>query len=518
MKRRSFLQKLASTGIVLPIAMGFPRMRAFAKSPKGSPFMRLASSTNDHIMVLIRLAGGNDGLNTVVPYTNGDYYKARAQGTPDDISIAANAVTKLPGSNTLGLHPSLAPLAALYGEKKMTIVQNVGYPNQNLSHFRSTDIWLSGSDADVYDNAGWYAKYLEEKYPDYPDVLPNDPFAIEFGTYLSTTLIGDKGNMGIALADLSYIPGVPGVDPVRPTHAGDEEEYVRQIALQSNIFSNSIIAAALKQATNKVTYPDAAANPLAGALSGIAKLIAGGLGTQMYIVNVGNYDTHSGQLDQQAKLHKLFAEAVVPFQRDLEAFGLDDRVCMMTISEFGRRVESNGTGTDHGSASPLFVIGSGVLGGILGHDPDLGNLEGPGNLKMQYDFRQVYASVLGQWFGAEEDQIAPKALPRHFDQLPIFKTEGTVSVPSETLATFQLGQNYPNPAATSTRIPVDGIAAGMDARLTLYDMNGRELLARPVAPGETSVELSARSLPSGTYVYELAAGGVRRTRTMIVAH
>ena len=323
--------------------------------------------------------------------------------------------------------------------------------------------------------------------------------------------------MGIALADLSYIPGVPGVDPVRNTHAGEEEEYVRQIALQSNIFSNAIIAAALKQTANKVAYPDAATNPLAGALAGIAKLIAGGLTTQMYIVNVGNYDTHSGQLDQQAKLHKLFAEAVVPFQRDLEAFGLDDRVCMMTISEFGRRVESNGTGTDHGSASPLFVIGSGVQGGIIGHDPDLGDLEGPGNLKMQYDFRQVYASVLGQWYGAEEGEIAPKALPRHFDQLPIFKTQGTVSVPTETLATFGLGQNYPNPAATATRIPVEGITGGMDARLTLYDMTGRAIMTQPVAPGETSVELNARSLPSGTYLYELTAGGLRRTRTMIVA-
>jgi len=517
MKRRSFLQKLASTGIVLPIAMGFPRMRAFASSPAGSPFMRLASSANDRIMILIRMAGGNDGLNTVVPYTNSDYYTARSHGTAENVAIDADAVVKLPGSGTLGLHPSLAPLLPLYAEGKMTIVQNVGYPNQNLSHFRSTDIWLSGSDADVYDNAGWYAKYLEEKYPEYPGVLPQDPFAIELGTYLSTTLIGEHGNMGVAFADLSYIPGLPGVDPVRPTHAGDEEEYVRQIARQSNIFSNAITTAYARQSSNMVPYPDAAANPLAGALAGIAKLIAGGLTTQMYIVNIGNYDTHSGQLAQQARLHGLFAEAVAAFQRDLEAFGLDERTCMMTISEFGRRVESNGSGTDHGSASPLMVIGTGVVGGIIGHDPDLGDLEGPGNLKPQYDFRQVYASVLGQWYDAPEEMIAPKALPRHFDQLPIFRVD-TVSVNEQTRAAFSLGQNYPNPAAGATRIPIDGITVGMDARFTLYDLNGRALLRRPVAPGEHAVDLDTRGLPSGGYIYELTAGGARHTRTMTVTH
>lgn len=516
MKRRSFLQRLASTGIVLPFAMGFPRVRVFAKSPAGSPFMQLANAENDHVMIMIRLAGGNDGLNTVVPYTSETYYTARKRGSADDLSIAASSVVKLSDNSTMGLHPSLAPLAELYEERKMSIVQNVGYPNQNLSHFRSTDIWLSGSDWNVYDDAGWYGKYLEAKYPDYPGVLPSDPFAIELGTYLSTTLIGEQNNMGIAVADLSYVPGQPDPDPVASTHAGEEEAYVREIARQSNIFSNSIIAAGLRQTTNKVTYPTN--NPLGQGLAAIARLIAAGLGTQMYILNVGGYDTHSNQLTTQANLHASFANAVHAFQRDLEAFGVAQRVTTMTVSEFGRRLVSNGTGSDHGSAAPMFVIGSGVIGGIIGSDPDLVNLEGPGNIRMENDFRQVYASVLGQWFGASENEISTRALPRHFEQLPIFRPGVTgVTVSNAAAAAMELGQNYPNPASMATVIPLAGIPATGAARFSLYSVDGRQVLVRNVMPGQKSVEIDTRLLPNGTYIYELQSGSVKKRKSMVVA-
>lgn len=514
MKRRQFIKRLAGTGIVLPFALGYPSVRAFAKAPGGSPFTKLMSSSNDRIMVLIRLAGGNDGLNTVVPYTNDIYYTSRKKGSADDLSIAKETVKKLSGSSTLGLHPSLEKLIELYDEGKMTIVQNVGYEGQNFSHFRSTDIWLSGSDATVYDDAGWYAKYLEEKYPDYPGVLPSDPFAIELGTYLSTTLIGENQNMGVAVADLSYIPGQPDPDPVRSTHAGEEEAYVREIARQSNIFSNSIIAAGTKQLTNKVTYPN---NALAMGLAPIARLIAAGLGTQMYIINVGGYDTHSNQLTAQATLHQNFATAVHAFQRDLEAFGIDDKVCVMTQSEFGRRAASNGTGTDHGSAAPLFVMGKGVIGGIIGHDPNLTDLE-KGNIKMQYDFRQIYASVLSQWYGATTDQLMP-ALPREFEQLPIFDTlpSSGVALSGNSGSSLTLGQNFPNPASNGTSFPIDGVPSGSDARFTIYSIDGSMVHTEQVVAGQQEVKFDTRSLSTGSYVYELTVNGLRQTKTMTVA-
>ncbi len=512
MKRRSFIQRLAGTGIVLPIALGFPRVRAFAKSP-ASPFARLASASTDNILIIIRLAGGNDGLNTVIPYTNSDYYTARRQGTDDNLSIATGDVLTVSDSGTMGFHPAFQPLIDIYNEKKMAVVQSVGYQNQNLSHFRSTDIWLSGSDWNVFDNAGWYAKYLESLYPDYPDVLPPNPFAIELGTSLSTTLIGNNQNMGIAVANLDHVPDLPGTDPLANTNAGIEEEYVRQIARQTNIFANSIIDAVQLVTENKVTFPE---SPLGQGLAAISRLIAAGMTTQMYIVNVGGYDTHTGQLDIHNTLLSDLAASVAAFQRDTEAFDTDDKVAVMTISEFGRRVESNGTGTDHGSAAPMFFFGTNVNGGFYGSDPNLNDLEGPGNLKMQYDFRQLYASVLGQWYGAGDDEIYPAALPHQFDQLPIFKVAATgVDVLAAT-SSFQLGQNYPNPARAITTIPVAGIIPGTETTLSVYTMEGREILSRRVTPGENALEIDVRQFPEGSYIYSLTSGAMRRSQRMSV--
>lgn len=514
MDRRKFIRRVASTGIVLPIAFGFPRMRVFGQSPTADPFARIAMSESDRVYVLIRLAGGNDGLNTIVPYTNDLYYSARMAGTAEDLSIAADAVVKLDGSSTLGLHPSMAPIAPLYDNDKFTIVQNVGYPGQNLSHFRSTDIWLSGSDYNVFDNAGWYAKYLEAKYPDYPEVLPNAPFAVEFGNFLSTTLIGEKNNMGVAIGNLDYIPGLPDEQDLADTKAGEEEAYVREIIRQSNIFSNEIVAKYVVGPDNTSRYTEASGG-LGQGLSAVARLIAGGLETKLYILNVGGYDTHTQQIGNHATLLSELANAIAEFQNDCEQLGIADRVCGGTVSEFGRRVRSNGTGTDHGSAAPMFFWGNGVEGGIIGDDPDLQDLEGPGNVKLQYDFRQLYASILGQWFEATPEQIAP-ALPHDFDQLPIFRNVTSVDERDAIAAAFTVGSPRPNPATTTTSIPVTGIRAGMEARLTLYSSTGQAVLSHPVPAGSRTVELDISAVPSGAYHVVLAAGALRRSGSLVV--
>lgn len=514
MKRRKFIQRVASTGIVLPIAFGYPRLRAFSQAPAGSPLARAASAENDNIYVIIRLAGGNDGLNTLVPYTSDTYYRERFAGSEGDLTIPADQVLKLSGNATLGLHPAMGALRDLYDQGRVSIVQNVGYPGQNLSHFRSTDIWLSGSDYNVFDDAGWYAKYLEAKYPDYPDVLPEAPFAVEFGNFLSTTLIGQDNNMGVAVGDLSYIPGLPGNDDIADTKAGEEEAYVREIIRQSNIFSNAILDAYIAGPDNTASYTTESGS-LGQVLAAVARMIAGGLGTRMYIVNVGGYDTHTNQETTHANLLGQLSSGIGEFHADLTALGLADRVCGGTISEFGRRLKSNGTGTDHGSAAPMFFFGNGVQGGIIGEDPDLENLEGPGNIRMEYDFRQLYASILGQWYEATENQIDP-ALPREFDQLPIFQRISSVAANDRLADSFRLGEVYPNPAVSRVTIPVDGVRHGMEARLVVYSAEGRALLSRPVSPGSRSVELDVTGLPNGSYVYALTAGPLRRSAQMVV--
>lgn len=512
MKRRNFLKNIASTGIALPLTMGFPSLRAFGKMPENSPFARALLSSNDRIMIMIRLSGGNDGLNTIIPYTNAEYYKAREA---DSLAIKAEEVIKLSGSSTMGLHPKLAPLAALWDKKQMAIVQNVGYPNQNLSHFRSTDIWLSGSDANVFENAGWYAKYLEDMHPEFPETMPAEPFAIELGTSLSTTLIGEKNNMGIAVSSLDFIPDAPNDNPVAQTHAGDEELYVREIIRQSNVFSNAIVEAGKKVLQNKVTYPTN--NGLAQGLAAIARLIAAGMKTQMYIINVGGYDTHTNQLTAQATLHENFANAVAAFHNDAELFGFADKVVTMTISEFGRRVVSNGTGTDHGSAAPILVFGNNVKGGFYGSDPNLTDLEGPGNIKMQYDFRQVYASVLGQWYGAAESSISPNALPRYFEQIPLFTSMATSVFETNGIEQyFSVGQNYPNPAHARTSIPIYGVVSGMEAELTIATMDGRTIAKHRIMPGQHFVDISTQELPSGNYMIVLQSGRLESSKIMTV--
>lgn len=514
MKRRKFIQRVASTGIVLPIAFGYPRLRAFSQAPAGSPLARAAASENDHVYVIIRLAGGNDGLNTLIPYTNDVYYSERFAGTEQDLSIPADQALKLSGNATLGLHPSMEGVRNLYDQGKVSVVQNVGYPGQNLSHFRSTDIWLSGSDYNVFDNAGWYAKYLEAKYPDYPEILPDAPFAVEFGNFLSTTLIGEENNMGVAVGDLSYIPGLPGNDDLAGTRAGEEEAYVREIIRQSNVFSNAILDAYIAGPDNTGSYTTASGT-LGQVLAAVCRMIAGGLGTRMYIVNVGGYDTHTGQMTAHANLLGQLSSGIAEFHADLAARGLADRVCGGTISEFGRRLRSNGTGTDHGSAAPMIFFGNGVQGGIIGDDPDLVNLEGPGNIRMQHDFRQLYASILGQWYEATEEQIDP-ALPREFEQLPIFQTSSSISGGDRLADGFRLGEAFPNPARSGVTIPVAGVRHGMEARLVLYSSDGRALMSRPVAPGSKSIAIDVAGLPNGSYIYSLSAGPLRRSGQLVV--
>lgn len=514
MKRRKFIQRVASTGIVLPIAFGFPRLRAFGQAPIGSPLAKAMAGENDNIYVIIRLAGGNDGLNMVVPYENDIYYRERFAGSESDLTIAKDQVLKLAGNDTLGLHPSMTGVRDLYNQGKVNIVQNVGYPGQNLSHFRSTDIWLSGSDYDVFDNAGWYAKYLESKYPDYPDVLPDAPFAVEFGNFLSTTLVGEENNMGVAVGDLSYIPGLPGEDDLAATKAGEEEAYVREIIRQSNIFSNAILDAYVAGPDNSGSYT-AASSYLGIVLAAVSRMIAGGLGTRVYIVNLGGFDTHTNQLANHANLLGQLSSAIAEFQNDLTTLGLADRVSGGTISEFGRRVKSNGTGTDHGSAAPMIFFGNGVEGGIIGENADLEDLEGAGNIKMEHDFRQLYASILGGWFEATDNEIDP-ALPREFEQLPIFKNISSVAAQDALAAGFQVGDPVPNPARSTTSIPVAGIRNGMEARLTLYAADGRAVLSRPVTTGAGSVDLDVGTLPNGSYHCALSAGPLRKTTRLVV--
>ena len=409
MKRRDFFRN--TVPVLLPSLLPGIALRAWASSP----FLRAASSggAEGRVVVLIQLNGGNDGLNTVIPLEFYDaYYKART-----NIAIAHEKVLKLEGADHTGLHPAMPELQQLYHAGKLTIVQGVSYPQPNFSHFRATDIWLTGADPAQILPTGWAGRYLDEQYPQFPNNYPNpdmpDPLAIQVGSLVSPALQGPALTMGMAISNPNNFYDLLNdrSAPAPPTRAGDQLAYIREIAVKTDQYAGVIRKAAQKIARQSDCYPVAGKNPLADQLKIVARLIAGGLKTRFYLVSMGGFDTHAKQTDatdtttgSHAKLLARLSEAINAFQDDLGGLQIEDRVIGMTFSEFGRRIQSNASGgTDHGAAAPVFIFGGKVQAGIIGHNPTWPDkLTVNDNLAMQYDFRCIYSTLLEKWFGSNE--------------------------------------------------------------------------------------------------------------------
>lgn len=363
--------------------------------------------------MLIQLNGGNDGLNTVIPFEYYDaYYKARS-----NIAIPMDKVLRLHGNDKTGLHPSMPELQQLYETGKLTIIQGVSYPQPNFSHFRATDIWLTGADAGQVVPTGWAGRYLDEEYPQFPRDYPNtdmpDPLAIQVGSLVSPALQGPALTMGMAISNPNNFYDLINdrSTPAPSTRAGDQLDYIREMAAKTDQYAGVIKKAAQKVTRQSDCYPPTGKNPLADQLKIVARLIAGGLKTRFYLVSMGGFDTHAKQTDNKdtttgnhAKLLARLSEAINAFQDDLVGFQVEDRVIGMTFSEFGRRIQSNASGgTDHGAAAPVFIFGSKVQAGIIGHNPTWPDqLTVNDNLAMQYDFRSVYSTLLEKWFLADQ--------------------------------------------------------------------------------------------------------------------
>jgi uncharacterized protein (DUF1501 family) len=523
MKRREFIKTSAPVAL-MPFFMNGFSIRAYADSPILQALAASATNT-DRVLVLIQLNGGNDGLNTVVPldqYSN--LSNARA-----NIMLDATKVLKLTGLNATGFHPKMTGMRDLYNEGKMAIVQSVGYPQPNYSHFRSTDIWLTASDSDKVVESGWLGRYLNEEYPGFPDNYPNvdnpDPLAIQIGAMVSPALHGPEVSMGMAISSATdFYQLVTGTyDPAPNTPAGHEISYIRLVAQQTDKYTIAIKNAASK-ATNKSTkYPAAKLNPLADQLKIVAQLVAGGLQTRIYVVNLNGFDTHAQQVGVtggtdngvHANLLSQLSVAIEAFQDDLKLLNAQDRVLGMTFSEFGRRIKSNDSlGTDHGAAAPLFLFGSQVKGGMIGTNPIIpSSVTVNDNLPMQYDFRSVYASVLRDWFGVPQAELE-KVLLKDFQSLPVTTTG--IREYSAILPQTDLLQNYPNPFSASTRIRF--VSDGKPVYLSVYDLEGREvkvLADGRFSEGEHEVLFEANGLRSGTYYYRLQKGNSQLMRSMV---
>ena len=521
MKRKDFLKNTLSGAILPSILSGFS-LKTFAED---SPLAKLLSGSadNDHVLVIVQLQGGNDGLNMILPLDNyRNYYNARS-----NVAIAENKVLKLNGIAKTGFHPSISGLKALYDDEKLGIVQSVGYPEPNFSHFRATDIWMSGASSDEVLLSGWGGRFLDYEFPNFPVGYPNssmpDPLGIQIGSVTSLVFQGPSASMGMSISDpTSFYNLVSGVEDTAPnTLAGKELLYIREVAKQTSAYSSVVKNAALK-VNQQGNYPDG--NPLADQLKIVARLIKGGLKTKIYMVSYGSFDTHSLQADsvdtsigRHADLLKNVGDAIKAFQDDLKFLNIEDRVMGMTFSEFGRRIKSNSSaGTDHGAAAPLIVFGTNAVNIIQGKNPEIPDAATVNdNIPMQYDFRSVYASMLQDWLCVNPNDLQQIML-KNYQNIAMVKTSAcNPNIPNNSGKS--LISNYPNPFSESTTISFT--TTGGHTLIQIMNTLG-QLIATPldkIIPdaGNYTIPWSSGHLPIGVYYCRLQNGNVQQVKGML---
>jgi uncharacterized protein (DUF1501 family) len=408
--RRLFLRQGAMLASLCPTLPLFLQDSAtMILRPEDSLLTSQPGVPEDRVLVVVQLGGGNDGLNTVVPYGDPAYFRAR-----NNLAIAApgsagqSVAIELDRDRGIGLHPSLAGLKELLDGGEATVIQGVGYPNPNRSHFASMDIWQTGHR--TARGTGWIGRYFDNACNGQP--IPEGAVAI--GRTAPLAMMGDiqkpiafespelfrwSGN-DLAGSLASGYDATNRAGTVGNAKPDSQAAFLMRTALDAQVASDRIRAAVAKQPL--VAYPN---SPLGAQLRTVAAMIRDGLSTRVYYASISGFDTHSRQMGPHANLLRQVGDSLRAFQKDLKAQGNDGRVLTLVFSEFGRRVKVNGSGgTDHGTAAPMFLLGPMVKPGVLGEHPSLVDLDG-GDLAFGVDFRSVYAAVLEDWLKAPSAKI-----------------------------------------------------------------------------------------------------------------
>jgi len=394
--RRAFLKQSALVSLA-PLVPAF-----LARSVAAAD-----ASPDDRTLVVIQLDGGNDGLNTVVPFADELYARNRRE-----LRIKAQEVLKL--DESVGLHPQMKPAADLFAAGRVAVVQGVGYPNPNRSHFESMAIWHHARiAADDHDGIGWLGRTADTW------MKPGVPSSgsIYVGAEAPSVALRGRRSQVVSLENESDLKLASAIDPKVAARegTGDLAAFVSRSVDQSYAAARQFAATPAAQAGATDGYP---ATKLGQKLRLVARLLKLGGGTRLYYASQTGYDTHSAQSFPHSQLLREFSAALKAFLDDLQAARLDDRVVVLAFSEFGRRVDENASaGTDHGAAGPVFLAGSPVRGGVVNRHPSLTELD-MGDLKMQVDFRNVYATLLDQWLNVPSAGI----LAGTFDPLPLIKS------------------------------------------------------------------------------------------------
>lgn len=552
MKRRDFIKNVSLAGAA-PFVLNSIPFKLMASNP--SLLQMAAACPNDRVLVLLQLHGGNDGINTLIPLSDYDLY----QNVRPNIAIPESGSRKyitldgtLSNEKQVGLHPDMQGIKALYDEGKVAMVQGVSYENHNQSHFRGRDILFMGGGADDYTSSGWVGRYLgnavaPEIYPDdFPNANMQDPLALEFGNEVSLAF-HQENNIPTSISihnpqqffDLvNELPGfedVQGADPrgippaaLNGSPYGKELNWILNLEQKTDEYDDRLLAVYNqgKSMDPHVTYPNTyplnapvrfRKNNLAGQLQIIANLIHGGCKTKVYLVRLGGFDTHAEQVESNnatmgshAALLYHISSSMKSFQDDLKARGIDDRVLSVTTSEFGRRIQSNGSyGTDHGIGAPLLIFGKGVLPGVTGVNPGLND----DNVAMQYDYRQVFATIMKEWMCVDPalvDNLSGIFTGDYAGRgsiLPLINSNLT-SVHDFINKRFKLNNCYPNPAVASTILSFY-INNEAEVEITISDLKGKEIKkisGVKYGMGEHKIPIDLREVPTGNYIYNIKAG------------
>ena len=397
--RRSFLHALGLAGTASLVAGKLP-IYASAPTPLSNA---INLSDSDRVLVIIRLKGGNDGLNTVIPqYDYANYAALRP-------TLKINSANSFALSTDFRMPNYMNALLPLWNTGKMKVVHGVGYPNQNLSHFSSADLWSSAADNGSPLQTGVLGRYYEGIYPDYLLNPPTVPPAIQIGSLSNLLFNGEETGYAFSVANTDQLAQIAQNGTAYDMQNLPSCDYGEQLGFMRSVTNStynyaSVINAAYTTGSNEVTYPD---NDISNQFKIVARLIKGFLGTKVYMVTLDGFDTHANQPQRHQQLMTDLTEAVANFYQDLTAGGVAQDVLAMTISEFGRRAQENASsGTDHGAASTMLLFGEGLNGnGFVGTHPDLNNLDENGNLQFTTDYRTVYASVLEDWLCIDSNVV-----------------------------------------------------------------------------------------------------------------
>lgn len=536
MKRRNFLKILPAAGVSSFVVNG-NAFRPFANSRMAKIFSD-CDSIRERALILIQLKGGNDGINNLIPIAQYDTYaNIRPSIRIPDSGAGAyiDLDTTLKDSKRVGLHPAMTAVKEMYDKGWVNVIQGVGYQSPNQSHFKSTDLWLSGGDgtpANFNIQSGWMGRSLQALFPDVegaptpdmPDPLgmqvgdsnPSLGFHTETEHQNSINLTGQDPSGFYSL--VQTIGGAP-IMNVPDTEHGHELDYIMSVEQSVNKYAQRITDV-FNAGSNIGSYP---ATGLANQLKTIARLIRGGCRTKIYLCALGGFDTHSAQVDSgdtamgnHAELLQTLSEAVKAFFDDLEAMGIGDHAIACTFSEFGRCAAENGSfGTDHGTLAPMYIFGETASPGVTGANVDLSNLTNDNQLQgTQNDYRQVFSTLLQDWLGAN-NWVMEQTMFENYTKLPLVGANyvvdpqcyygGSVTIVDDIFDTpKQQLHVFPNPAQVTAEVMFN-TTNPFNGRLTLHSLGGSLISAQNVQvfAGDNSYFLDILHLPAGLYIVRL---------------